>query len=714
MTLNTAGGDIDEAALRSLPAGIVIQMLEERRRLHSIVGATGIGIWEWNVQTGEVRFNERWAEMIGYRLEELEPLGIATWQRRAHEDDLARSNAALERPFAGETALYECDVRMRHRNGEWVWVHDRGQLLSRDEAGKPLWMAGIHLDITERKHSEEKLKLYDNVFRYAGEAVLITTPEGSIVEVNSAFTRITGYEKEEVLGQNPRILNSGRQNKAFYAAMWRDLSQNGLWFGEVWNRRKNGELYVQMQTISEVRDVSGRITHYVAVFSDITALKQHERDIEHAIHFDALTQLPNRVLLSDRMRQALMRAKRNSELVAVACIDLDGFGYVNDTHGHDAGDMVLVEAANRISNAVRTDDSVARLGGDEFALLLVGVGSARLAEQTIDRVLGVLATPFYIGDARYVEISGSVGYTLFPEDDADPDTLLRHADHALYQAKQSGKNRYHRFDVKLDTRAKANWSVLAKIEQALDKGQFRLYVQPKVSLADGRVCGAEALIRWVHPIRGLVPPGQFIPLLDGQDLALKVGDWVLREGLRLQGEFGRAGVAVPLSLNVDARQLRRSDFSDQMSELLAAHADVSPGLIELEIVESTALDDIDQISTLIEDCKALGLRFSLDDFGTGYSSLTYLKRLAVDTLKIDQSFVRDMLGDDSAMAIVRGVIGLAEAFGNHTVAEGVETWEHAARLKALGCEIVQGYAVARPMPAEEFPAWAAAFRMPAL
>lgn len=562
--------------------------------------------------------------------------------------------------------------------------------------------------------AEEHLQLYASVFHHVGEAVMITSPEGTIVEVNEAFVRITGYVREEAIGCNPRILNSHRQGRAFFASMWRGLIENGFWEGDIWNRRKDGTIYLQHETINEVRNISGRVGHYVAIFSDVTKSRGHERAIEMVARYDALTHLPNRQLLADRVNQALPRARKSGGRVAIASVDLDGFGYVNDTYGHDAGDLVLVEVARRLSGSVGKGDDIFRLGGDEFVLLLIDVGTGKDIETLLDQMLSVISAPIYIGDGRYVELSGSIGYTLYPDDDADPDTLLRHADHAMFDAKQAGKNRFHRFNLELNLRAKANWGALAKIEHALDAGQFRLFVQPKIDLATGRLAGAEALIRWMHPIRGVIPPAQFIPLLEGQDLALRVGEWVLREGLGLLRDFDRQGIKVPLSVNVDARQLREADMAQQIADLLALFPDVPPGLLELEIVESMALDDIDQVSQIISACQSLGVKFSLDDFGTGFSSLTYLKRLGVDTLKIDQSFVRDMLGETGAMAIVRGVIGLARAFDNHTVAEGVETWEQAAKLKALGCEMIQGYAVARPMPADELPAWLASFRLPAI
>jgi EAL domain-containing protein (putative c-di-GMP-specific phosphodiesterase class I) len=373
---------------------------------------------------------------------------------------------------------------------------------------------------------------------------------------------------------------------------------------------------------------------------------------------------------------------------------------------------MLVEAGIRMKQSVRPNDTISRLGGDEFVLLLCGIASRSDCENTLSRVLEELTLPFDLGNGNIGRISGSIGYTLYPEDDADPDTLLRHADHAMYSSKQAGKNRFQKFDLSTNSRSRANWDALERFKKALAKNEFQLYIQPKISLNTGKIVGAEALIRWIHPNRGVIPPNQFMPLIENQDISLEVGEWVIREGMTLLHRWSQLGLDFPLSVNVSARQLREKDFADRLREIMKDFPHVRPQNLEIEIVESAALDDIGMVSKLIESCRALGVRFSLDDFGTGYSSLTYLKRLSVDVLKIDQSFVRDMLVDDGALSIVSGVIGLARAFRLHTVAEGVESWRHAAKLKALGCYIAQGYAIAYPMPAVEVPQWIEKFNMP--
>jgi len=594
-------------------------------------------------------------------------------------------------------------------------ILDLRTALVRDAATKPIAIIGTATDITEKKKNLEKLQLAAGVFFHAQEGILITSADGIIVDVNESCERISGYAREELLGRNPRILNSGRQDRSFYSAMWQVLTSKGHWTGEIWNRHKSGEIYAVLQTINAVRNAEGVIEHYVSLASDITSSKNHQREIEHVIHYDVLTKLPNRVLLSDRIRQKLAHARRANETVAVLCMDLDDFKGINDEFGLQAGDQILIQAADRMLMSVRSDDTVARLGGDEFVLLLGNIPSRTACDQKIRRLLEELALPYLLDSGKTTNTSASIGFTLFPEDDADPDTLLRHADQAMFLAKQSGKNRSHRFDISVDNRHKANWSALAKIERGLERQEFKLFVQPKVSLQSGaEVVGAEALIRWIHPLRGLTPPGQFLPLLEGQVLMQTLGKWVLREAFQILQNWNELGIDIPLSVNVDAVQLRDAEFSTQLALLLSEFPSVPANRLEIEIVESAALDDVQKVSVLIDECHALGVRFSLDDFGTGYSSLTYLKRLNVDTLKIDQSFVRDMLGDDSALAIVRGVIGLADAFHRHTVAEGVETWEHAAKLKSLNCQIIQGYAIARPMPAEQFPAWMKQFSMPQL
>ncbi len=683
---------------------------QERQRLDDILRGTRAGTWEWNVQTGEVVFNERWAEIIGYTLEELAPVSIGTWRRFAHPNDLKKSRALLERHFRCELDYYECDSRVRHKDGHWVWVQDRGKVATWTHDGKPLLMRGTHQDINERKLAEEKLQLAASVFTHAREGIVITTADGAIIEVNDAFTHITGYRREEVLGRNPRVLKSGQHPKAFYVALWRSLIDKGHWSGEIWNRRKSGELFAEILTISAVRNDQGKTLHYVALFSDITAFKEHQRQLEHIAHYDALTRLPNRVLLADRLHQAMVQTRRRGQQLAVAYLDLDGFKTINDTHGHAAGDQLLITVAARMSQALRQDDTLARLGGDEFVAVLVDLTDIGSTERLLTRLLAAVAEPVPVADFTH-RVTVSLGVTLYPQaDEVDADQLLRQADQAMYQAKLAGKNRYHLFDAEHDRSARGHHESLEHIRHALTEGQFVLHYQPKVNMRAGTVIGAEALIRWQHPERGLLPPAMFLPVIENHPLAVELGEWVIETALTQMDDWRARGLDLPVSVNIGARQLQQVDFVERLRALLLAHPGIEPSSLGLEVLETSALEDLAHVSQVIAACRELGVACALDDFGTGYSSLTYLKRLPVTLLKIDQSFVRDMLDDPEDLTIVESVMGLAAAFRRQVIAEGVETLEHGELLLRLGCDLAQGYGIARPMPAQEIPGWSAAWR----
>jgi diguanylate cyclase (GGDEF)-like protein/PAS domain S-box-containing protein len=564
-------------------------------------------------------------------------------------------------------------------------------------------------DISQRVSSEEKLRLAASVFANAHEGIMITDVNGQIVEVNPTFTELTGFSRDEAIGRNADLLNSGHHDKAFYREMWRAIYQEGHWRGEVWNRKKSGEIFVELLTISAVRDAAQTTSHYVAIFSDITLIKEHQQRLEHLAHFDALTQLPNRMLLADRLQLAMAHADRNRRLLAVCYLDLDGFKPVNDTHGHAAGDRLLIEVAQRLKACVRGDDTVARLGGDEFVLLLSGLIDVHECDQALKRVSAGLTQPFHIA-GHEVRISASIGVTLYPQDGSDADTLLRHADQAMYVAKQAGRNRHHLFDPENDRRARRRRDEVARIHDGLLAGEFVLYHQPKVDMRQGLVVGAEALIRWQHPERGLLQPAEFLPATEGNELAIELGDWVIRAALDQLAAWTAAGINLELSINIAGEHLQHPGFARELARHLAAHPTVPPERLALEVLETAAIDDIAGVADLFSECKALGVSFALDDFGTGYSSLTYFRRLPAEMLKIDQSFVRDMLDDPEDLAIVEGVIGLTRAFKRQVIAEGVETVEHGLVLLLLGCDLAQGYGIARPMPAAELPAWIAAFR----
>ncbi len=564
-------------------------------------------------------------------------------------------------------------------------------------------------DITERKQFELAKREASIVFENSYEGIAVTDPAGNFSKVNPAFTRITGYAEPEVAGRNPRLLASGRHDKPFYAEMWASLNKHDFWQGEIWNRRKDGELYATLQSISVVRDENNSVLHYVSVFADITQLKAHQAELDRVANFDALTSLPNRRLLTDRLQQSLLRARRSGKLSAVCLLDLDAFKSINDTYGHAVGDQVLIGIADHLKSTLRAQDTLARMGGDEFVLLLNDLGTVDDCTHILDRVLQALRQPVQV-DGHLLRSTASIGVSLYPADDADPDTLLRHADQAMYLAKQVGKNRYQLFDLDIDRRTQLRRDQLTELRLAMDRSEFVLHYQPKVDLVSGEVTGAEALIRWQHPERGLLAPGAFLHHVSGSELEKPLGEWVLDTALNQIAAWARQGLTIKVSVNISANHLLKPDFCERLALALSLHSAVDPAHLELEMLETAAIEDMEQAVDILHRCTALGVAFSLDDFGTGYSSLTYLRKLPVHTLKIDQSFVRNMLGNAEDLGIVKGVIELANVFHRQVIAEGVETLEHGAVLRRMGCRQVQGYGIARPMPADQLPAWRQAWQ----
>jgi len=610
-----------------------------------------------------------------------------------------------QRVLEGEAMQLEFEVLGIKGTRRWLETH----AVPMQDNGAVVHLA-VTRDITERKLAEEKLRLAASVFTHAREGIMITQADGTIIDINDTFSSITGYSREEVLGCNPRMLSSGRQGKEYYALMWQDLLKQGYWYGEIWNRRKNGEVYAEMLTISAVRDAQGNIRQFVALFSDITVLKEHEKQLEHIAHYDALTNLPNRVLLADRLYQGMSQVQRRKQRLAVAYLDLDGFKAVNDNYGHEIGDKLLMTVAARMKKSLREGDTLARLGGDEFVAVLHDLDDVEASLPMLSRLLAAAAEPVKIGELM-LNVSASLGVTFYPQmEEVDADQLLRQADQAMYQAKLAGKNRYQIFDAHQDSNIRIHHESVARIRLALAEHEFVLYYQPKVNMRTGAVIGAEALIRWQHPDKGLLLPAVFLPVIEDHALAIEIGEWVIDTALTQMARWHAQGLDIPVSVNIGARQLQQANFVERLSALLAQHPEISPGCLELEVLETSALEDLIRVSQVMEACREIGVMFALDDFGTGYSSLTYLKRLPVKLLKVDQSFVRDMLDDPDDLAILEGVLGLATAFRREVIAEGVEGIEHGAMLLQLGCELGQGYGIARPMPAHAMPDWSANWR----
>jgi diguanylate cyclase (GGDEF)-like protein/PAS domain S-box-containing protein len=689
-------------AIEQSKTNLTLKASEERFTL--AMKGTEEGLWDWDVVTGKVFFSPRWKGMLGYKEDEIKN-DFSSWELLIHPDDLDLSLSRLKRFLTNRTDKYEAEFRMRHKDGRYINILSRG-FASENNLGKVTRLVGTHLDITKQKQLEEKLKLAASVFTHAREGIIITDASGNIIKVNDRFSEITGYSSEEVIGLNPRILKADIQSPEFYANMWHTINTKDHWIGELWNRHKSGNVYAEMKTISAVRDKHGVTTHYVALGNDITPMKEHQDQLEHIAHYDILTNLPNRVLLADRLSQAMLQCNRHGQSLAVVFLDLDGFKLINDVHGHDIGDELLIALSALMKEALREGDSLARIGGDEFVAVLADLNSVEDCEPVLERLLLAASEPVKVSEL-VLKVSASIGVTLYPKDNVDADLLMRHADQAMYVAKELGKNRYHLFDTAQDDAVKVQRESLEAIRSALDNQEFILYYQPKVNMRTGVVTGAEALIRWQHPERGLLNPIEFLPVIENNPMMIEMGEWVIDTVLTQISTWQTMGLILPVStsVNIAAVQLQQPNFTKRLKALLSAHPDVEPCYLELEVLETSAIDDVQHMSTIMSDCISQGVKFALDDFGTGYSSLIYLRRLPANLIKIDQSFVRDMLDDADDFAIVEGVIALAKSFKREVIAEGVETIEHGTALLQLGCELAQGYGIARPMPANDIPDW---------
>ena len=610
-----------------------------------------------------------------------------------------------------ETEYCRHEIRYLHRDQSFRWVEVFARLtLGADSA--VIGISGTLSDVTERKRNEEKLRFAASVFLHAGEGIMITAADATIIDVNGAFEKITGYTRAEACGRNPAMLSSGRQSAEFYDGMWERLHNDNFWQGEVWNRRKSGELYVERLTITGIRNARGKALNYVGIFSDITKQTLQAQHLDRIAHYDPLTGLPNRRLLADRLQQAMAQARRRGSRLVVAYLDLDGFKAVNDELGHEYGDQLLVALSERMTHATRECDTVCRLGGDEFVVVLDGLQDAADFMPMVARLLEAVATPVEVG-RRVLKVTGSVGVAVYPQSvEIDADQLMRQADQAMYRAKTLGKNRYALFGEDVPPIGLEANGPRAAIAGAIARGEFELHYQPIVHLQTGELNSVEALIRWQHPERGLLPPADFLPLVEGHPIAASLDNWVLDEALRQHQAWLAQGLDVAISVNMSSPKLQERDFVERLRAKLQANPRVAAGRIKLEVLETSALDDIGHVSHTIAECAALGVPFALDDFGTGYSSLLYLKQLPAKRIKIDQSFVRDMLVDSDDLAILEGVLGMAAAFKREVIAEGVESVAHARMLVQMGCLMGQGYGIARPMPAQQLMAWAAAWRLP--
>lgn len=584
------------------------------------------------------------------------------------------------------------------------WLQARGYVWVSLSALVIYWIgrrfARAHALQQPLKENRERLRQAAAVFDCTREGVLVTDTHGLIVHVNRAFMEITGYQCEDVMGQRPSLFKSGRHSAHFYQQMFQALESTGEWSGEIWNRRKSGEVYPQWQTIRVIHDDQGKVSHYVAVFSDISAMKNSEHELAHLAHHDPLTDLPNRLLFTDRAEQALASAQVHKRGCALLLMDLDHFKIINDSLGHNVGDQLLKLVAERLSGLFGPGVTLARLGGDEFAVLAESCPQVVQAAALAQRMLNAMKDPF-IFDGNQLFISASIGISLFPSDALSAEQLLRNADSALFKAKSAGREGYALYTEELTAHAQHRVEIAGELRRALDQHELRVYYQPVHDLHDSRLVGVEALVRWQHPERGLVPPGEFIPIAERTGLIAEIDAWVMDQACRQMCQWLADGAPLSfIAINVSSRLFARRELYEQVAQVLHTTG-LDPAFLELEVTESAVMDDPEVALEQLHRLRELGLRLAIDDFGTGYSSLLRLKRLPVQKLKIDQGFVAGLPWDEDDAAIVRVVIALAKSMGMQVHAEGIEQVEQARFLLDQECDMGQGYWFGRPMPAHE-------------
>jgi diguanylate cyclase (GGDEF)-like protein/PAS domain S-box-containing protein len=670
---------------------------QSEQRFRATFEQAAVGIAHVGLDGHWLRVNHKLCVITGYSEEEL-----LTRERPniTYPDDIPDELDSMQQLLAGNVPSSTKEIRYARKDGSLVWVNLTWSL-TRTSSGEPDYFIEVIEDITERKTATERLRLFARIFDTINEGVAVTDASNTIMLVNPAFSTITGYSATEAIGQNPRILHSGLMDKMFYEKMWQSIKKTGRWQGEITDRRKNGESYVEWLSISTMKDERGEFSHHIAVVSDISERKAAEERMVYIAQHDFLTGLPNRMMLHDRLTQAIAHAEREQRKVAVMFLDLDRFKAINDTLGHLTGDKLLQLVAGRISSVARTSDTVSRLGGDEFAIMLPYIENTDDIAMIALKLLASIAGPCVV-DGNEIEVTTSIGISVFPEDGTDSESLIAHADAAMYQAKGNGRNNYQFFTREMNRRTLERILIKNKLSHALERNELFLLYQPQVDLQSGRIIGAEALVRWDNPLYGKVLPAQFIPIAEENGLIPPIGEWVLREACRQNQEWRKLGLMkITMAVNLSSVQFRQKNLGEIIKAILH-ESGLAPSGLELEITESVVMQDAEAAILLLEDMKAMGLKLSVDDFGTGYSSLNYLKRFPIDKFKIDQSFVCDLTTDTDDAVIVSTIISMAHSLKLKVIAEGVETAEQLAFLKQQGCDEMQGYYFSQPLSAEEF------------
>ncbi|MBF0453258.1 MAG: EAL domain-containing protein [Magnetococcales bacterium] len=689
----------------------------EREILKKAQQIAHIGNWDWDTVSDSITISDELSRILG-----LSPgfFGgrIQDYLDRVHPNDQDRLEKTIRSALQGRRS-FDLEYRVLRPDGSKRIVRALGEPYCEDETHQKCRMIGTVHDITEQREAESNLKiaasvfggamqeveaqlnLTAQVFENAIEGVIITDEKGIIQTVNSAFQTITGYSEKEAVGNTTDFLQSTDQNDHLNKRKWAALHQGNVWKGEVWNRRKNGEAYSQWETVTAICDRAGVVTNYVSVFHDLSDIKAREQLLEFRIHHDTLTDLPNRGLFIDRLKQSVITAQRTKGKVLVLFLGLDHFKKINNSLGHGSGDQLLKSVAHRFRDFIREEDTLCRLGGDSFGFILREIGHLKDALTVVQKLTGVLSEPFYI-KGHELHITASSGITLYPDDGEDTESLIKYADMALTRAKLAGRDGCQFYTETMGQQADRRLTLEKNLRVALEKEEFILHYQPKLSFGSHQVVGMEALVRWQHPETGLISPGEFIPVAEETGLIIPLGDWILRAACRQTKIWLDAGYTpLKVAVNLSARQFRQVGIFDLIKQILE-ETGLPAEMLELEITESMVMDDVEGAIATLTQLRSHGISIAVDDFGTGYSSLSYLKRFPIHTLKIDQSFVRDLSSDSKDAAIIESIISLANGLDLRVVAEGVETGEQLIFLEVEGCNEVQGYHYSRPLPAEAF------------
>ncbi len=656
------------------------------------IETSGFGFWILEKSGKLLDVNEAYARMSGYSRSEL--LGMHFTNLVAHDCELITSRIfqIVRRDNRVQKA------RHRRKDGT-LWDVEYSASYSKKSGGH--FFVIFHEIIDHTSPHQQLIHLSSEIFENSNEAIVITDVNGTILNVNAAYCRITGYGREEIIGEKPSKLKSGKHDAEFYAQMWQSLRDKGVWAGEIWDRRKNGEIFPKWLSIKTIYDDVGQATQYLGSFSDISMLKGIESELQKLAYYDPLTGLPNRALFRDRLTEELNRCQRYDGYCAVLFLDLDRFKLINDTMGHAAGDEVLVEVAQRIQKSLRSTDTFARMGGDEFTLLLPNISSTDAVAYVAKNIIELLNAPLIV-HGEEVRLGGSIGIAVYPSDGDNLETLTRHADTAMYEAKARGRGQYHFFSAYMDQIAHEHLRLESDLHHALERNEFHLNFQPQIDARNDQVVRSEALIRWVHPERGIVSPDKFIPIAEESGLILQIGDYVIREVCRLIKMWREQGIEVPpIAINLSARQFRQADLVKRIMDILKEY-EVGVEALEFEITEGVAMENAESTMYRLSMLANEGFSIAIDDFGTGYSSLSYLKTFPLNKLKLDRSFVMDIPGDQNDAAISSAVIRMAHSLGMEVIAEGVETIEQVAFLLEEGCTIMQGYHFSKPLSADDY------------